>query len=228
MSIDELGPASKEEVAQATDPEPDRTYEEYLDIEEAAGGDFSIQTASADRIGDGVVPTQAITALASMAMPTATSGSALAAAETQQPIPPPPPPSPSSSPDRDGKNPGAVDGECRLLGPFALFVQAGLGLLAISSLLFKRYRERPRRPFKIFFLDASKQVMGSALLHVLNILMSIFTTSDSNLAHKAQELSAQLQNVKTQQVNPCSWYLINIAIDVSGSCITRDSFGKAD
>lgn len=131
-----------------------------------------------------------------------------AAVATQQPIKPPP----GSDPDDE---PGAVNGECRLLGPFALIVQAGLGLLAVSSLIFKRWRERPRRPFKIWFFDVSKQVVGSVLLHILNLLMSMFSSADFELAHKAQEFSASLENAQNKQVNPCSWYLINIAIDVS-------------
>lgn len=130
-----------------------------------------------------------------------------AAVASQQPVPVP------HRPSHD--EPGAVDGECRLLGPFALIVQACLGVLAMSSLVFKRWQERPRRPFKIWFFDVSKQVVGTALLHVLNLLMSIISAQDFELAHKAQELSASFQNTVTKEVNPCSWYLINIAIDVS-------------
>ena len=61
---------------------------------------------------------------------------------------------------------------CRLLGPTALVrsvvdllvppvlrahqeapqvVQALMGILVVSSLLYKRYRERPRRPWRIWF-----------------------------------------------------------------------------
>jgi len=35
------------------------------------------------------------------------------------------------------------DGECKLLGPFALLVQGALGALALSSLVYKRWRETP-------------------------------------------------------------------------------------
>ena len=130
-----------------------------------------------------------------------------AAVASQQPVPGP------HRPSYD--EPGAVNGECRLLGPFALVVQACLGVLALSSLVFKRWRERPRRPFRIWFFDVSKQVVGTMLLHVLNLLMSIISAQDFELAHKAQELSVSLQSTVAREVNPCSWYLINIAIDVS-------------
>lgn len=98
---------------------------------------------------------------------------------------------------------GAEDGECKLLGPFALFVQGALGLLALLSLVFKRWRERPQRPVKIWAFDASKQVIGSALLHIANLFMSML--SSGGLTMKAD----------SYQANPCSFYLLNLAIDVS-------------
>ncbi len=106
---------------------------------------------------------------------------------------------------------GAENGECRLLGPFALFVQAGLGLLALSSLVLKRYRERPRRPLKIWFFDASKQVFGSVLLHVLNLLMSMFASGDFEISSQGKDLHDE----QGRRPNPCSFYLINILVDVS-------------
>ena len=106
----------------------------------------------------------------------------------------------SSSPDSRA---GAENGECRLLGPFALFIQGALGVLALLSLVYKRWRERPQRPIKIWAFDASKQVVGSALLHVANLLMSMF--SSGQITPKAGDYEA----------NPCSFYLLNLAIDVS-------------
>lgn len=128
---------------------------------------------------------------------------------------------PPSEDDEDGPNgPGAENGECRLLGPFALLVQAGLGALALLSLVFKRWRERPRRPLKVWFFDASKQVFGSVLLHVLNLLMSMFSSGDFELATQARVGTAQLiaaagGDPKAPTPNPCSFYLVNLAIDVS-------------
>lgn len=47
---------------------------------------------------------------------------------------------------------GIVDDDrCELLGPFAVFVQASLGVLALSVLVIKRWRERPRRTTTIWF-----------------------------------------------------------------------------
>ncbi|KAL8825429.1 MAG: hypothetical protein Q9191_004421 [Dirinaria sp. TL-2023a] len=111
---------------------------------------------------------------------------------------------PSSNSTSDSNNrPGAENGECRLLGPFALFIQGALGLLALLSLVYKRWRERPQRPIKIWAFDASKQVVGSALLHVANLLMSMLSSGQFTV--KAGDY----------QANPCSFYLLNLAIDTT-------------
>ena len=93
------------------------------------------------------------------------------------------------------------DGQCELLGPFALLVQAALGALALLSLVYKRWRERPQRPVKIWAFDVSKQVFGSALLHMANLVMSIFSAGKASLTTRTQ-------------TNPCSFYLLNLGIDV--------------
>lgn len=123
------------------------------------------------------------------------------------------PPSPSSSsqshmlyyhgasspgPDQGGDE----NGECKLLGPFSLLIQAALGALALLSLVYKRWRERPQRPVKVWAFDVSKQVFGSTMLHMANLLMSMFS-------------AGQLEIQKTYRPNPCSFYLLNLGIDVS-------------
>jgi hypothetical protein len=102
------------------------------------------------------------------------------------------------------------NGECNLLGDFALIVQGLLGLLAVSSLAVKRWREHPRRPVKIWFFDASKQVFGSVLLHLANVLMSMLSSGKFDVA-----LTTVAASSNGDQPNPCSFYLLNLAIDVS-------------
>jgi hypothetical protein len=106
------------------------------------------------------------------------------------------------------------NGECHLLGPYALIVQGALGLLAISSLVYKRWRETPRRPLKVWFFDASKQVFGSVLLHLANILMSMLSSGKFDVAAKTQE-TTKLAAEDGEQPNPCSFYLLNLAIDTT-------------
>ena len=110
---------------------------------------------------------------------------------------------------KSGSDAGPGEGEsaeCHLLGPFALIIQGSLGLLALLSLVFKRWRERPQRPLKVWAFDASKQVVGSMLLHVANLLMSLLSSG---------KLVVTLKNADKFQANPCSFYLLNLAIDVS-------------
>ncbi|PTU20142.1 hypothetical protein P175DRAFT_0416914, partial [Aspergillus ochraceoroseus IBT 24754] len=93
-------------------------------------------------------------------------------------------------------------GECRLLGPFSLLVQAALGALALLSLVYKRWRERPQRPVKVWVFDVSKQVFGSAMLHLANLLMSMFS-------------AGQFEITSSYKPNPCSFYLLNLGIDTT-------------
>ncbi|KAK2610584.1 hypothetical protein N8I77_004002 [Diaporthe amygdali] len=132
-----------------------------------------------------------------------------------------------------GQN-GDDQGECRLLGPFALFVQLALGGLALMSLVYKRWRERPQRPLKIWFFDASKQVFGSVLVHVANVFMSMLTSGRFSI--KVEPTSVATVRAVSMMVvrslvprdgqdggapdddytpNPCSFYLLNLAIDTT-------------
>ncbi|KDQ08880.1 hypothetical protein BOTBODRAFT_148497 [Botryobasidium botryosum FD-172 SS1] len=89
-----------------------------------------------------------------------------------------------------------VDDQCRLLGPTALVVQALMGIFVIASLLYKRQHEKPRRPWRIWTFDVSKQVVGQIMVHLLNVFIS-----DLVAGHTA--------------TNPCVAYFINILIDTT-------------
>lgn len=121
----------------------------------------------------------------------------------------------SGSEARPDAGAGKESGECHLLGPFALIIQGALGLLALLALVFKRWRERPQRPLKVWAFDASKQVVGSMLLHVANLLMSLLSSG---------KLVVTLEDPDKFQANPCSFYLLNLAIDVSLPRIPLFSF----
>jgi len=101
--------------------------------------------------------------------------------------------------------------------PIRAHVQAALGLLAMLSLVFKRWRERPRRQLKIWFFDASKQVVGTALLHVFNIAMSMFSSGAPVISatKTASDIATQIADDAGNMPNPCSFYLLNLAIDTT-------------
>lgn len=128
----------------------------------------------------------------------------------------PEPQGPDSGPKAQQEEDEDGDGECHLLGPFALIVQGALGALALLSLVWKRYRETPRRPLKIWWFDASKQVVGSALLHLANLFMSMLSSGSFDVKAKTKEAAGFVQDDgERKRPNPCSFYLLNLAIDVS-------------
>lgn len=121
-----------------------------------------------------------------------------------------------NSADRVGASPkeqAAEENQCKLLGPFALFVQGALGLLALLTLVFKRFRESPKRPWRVWFFDVAKQVTGSIILHLINLLMS--ELGAGNLENQVAEIGSKVQDEEGRKPNPCSFYLLNLAIDVS-------------
>jgi hypothetical protein len=124
------------------------------------------------------------------------------------------------------KPPPEDNGECKLLDGFAVFIQGALGLLALLALVYKRWRERPQRPFKIWFFDVSKQVVGSVLVHIANLVMSMLSSGQLSMKVDASVISGRglgaallgARDVDAQgkyKPNPCSFYLLNLAIDVS-------------
>ncbi|GAB7352288.1 hypothetical protein MBLNU459_g2746t1 [Dothideomycetes sp. NU459] len=155
---------------------------------------------------------QSSTLAASATALESTAASETAALETS--IPPPPPEKGHGDKDGPHGEHPPPPSECRLLGPFALIVQAALGAIALLSLVFKRWRERPRRPMNIWLFDVSKQVLGTFLLHLANLAMSMFSSGDFQ-QRKAQELAAAVQADDGRMPNPCSFYLLNLAIDTT-------------
>lgn len=87
-------------------------------------------------------------------------------------------------------------GECTLFGAFGWIIQGVLGLLCFSSLILKRYREKPRRTWTIFGMDATKQAVSAGVAHVMNVL----------IAYLMSQWNSE---------NQCVWYFINIVIDCS-------------
>lgn len=55
---------------------------------------------------------------------------------------------------------------------FTIAVQLVLAFAALLSLWFKRHFERPRRKFRTWFLDVSKQGIGACYAHVCNMFIA--------------------------------------------------------
>ncbi|KAJ6539740.1 vacuolar membrane protein-domain-containing protein [Mycena capillaripes] len=110
----------------------------------------------------------------------------------------------TASSSSSGASPTRVFGEspdvdlhsCRLLGPIALTVQGLMGVLVILSLVYKRHREKPMRPWRIWLFDVSKQVVGQMFLHGFNVFISDLVSHHSS-------------------TNACTLYFLNILIDTT-------------
>ncbi|KAL8434064.1 hypothetical protein Efla_001536 [Eimeria flavescens] len=90
-------------------------------------------------------------------------------------------------------------GSCELLGEFGTFgwwLQGVLGVLSFGSLLAKRKRENPKRPWKVFLFDCSKQASGAFFIHMLNLG------------------GAGLMAAVFEQ-DVCVWYWLNIMVDTT-------------
>lgn len=82
---------------------------------------------------------------------------------------------------------------------FTSFVQFMLACFALLSLYFKRQQEYPRRKFKTWSLDVSKQGIGAVYAHILNMVIAAVIAEN---VRGNMELEDQ-----------CAWYAINYTID---------------
>jgi len=106
-------------------------------------------------------------------------------------------------PPNDGYSYGEAEVEaegeaerCNLLGgTFAILVQVALAVAAIATLIYKRHTERPRRPWLVWFFDASKQAFAGFLQHMVNLGFGV--------AFAAGGIATE-----------CAWYLLNFMISV--------------
>jgi hypothetical protein len=71
-----------------------------------------------------------------------------------------------------------------------------MGVLVILSLVYKRQREKSKRPWRIWLFDVSKQVVGQMFVHGVNVFISDFGSH-----HSAK--------------NACVFYFLNILIDTT-------------
>jgi hypothetical protein len=120
----------------------------------------------------------------------------------------------TGSAEGPAKHKDSSKGECKLLGRFAILVQTALGLLAFLALVWKRWREKNRRPVQVWFFDVSKQVVGSFLMHFANLFLSLLSSGGLELQVAPTEIDAT-SDTGRKHPNPCSFYLLNLAIDTT-------------
>jgi hypothetical protein len=73
-----------------------------------------------------------------------------------------------------------IQNNCNLVGPVGILVQAILIVLIFTAVKstpaspVKHHYERPRRILHLFFMDGAKQLLSNGLLHVANVVISVF------------------------------------------------------
>lgn len=87
--------------------------------------------------------------------------------------------------------------ECELFGTFGVIVQVLLGILSFSSLFAKRHYEYPKRSYRIFLLDISKQGASAGWAHTLNLGLAVYL------------------QLKVNKGNGCEWYFINFICEIA-------------
>lgn len=97
-----------------------------------------------------------------------------------------------------GSNETSVEEEqreekCEMLGVFGYVIQFVLGVLAFMVLFVKRCYEKPKRPWKVWWFDASKQIFSAGFAHIVNLILSVFLSSNN--------------------VNECVLYFVNTFMD---------------
>lgn len=83
---------------------------------------------------------------------------------------------------------------CQLIGLVGILIQIILAALSFSVLIYKRYTEFPKRAWKIWAMDTSKQGVSQILAHIINVMISI-------------HLSTSIES------DACIWYLTTNILD---------------
>ena len=96
---------------------------------------------------------------------------------------------------RNLNEPSSSESKCEMFGGFGFLIQAILGAAAFSILIVKRFVEKPRRPWKIWFYDVAKQIISSLVLHLFNLIISAVLSNDENDA------------------DACVWYFVTVTLD---------------
>jgi hypothetical protein len=85
--------------------------------------------------------------------------------------------------------------KCELFGFVGYIVQGILAIAALLTLIIKRCQEKPKRPWKVWWFDVSKQVIAALVLHIVNLILSSWLTNDEDISDE------------------CVWYFVTLFLD---------------
>ncbi|CCE62772.1 hypothetical protein TPHA_0D01310 [Tetrapisispora phaffii CBS 4417] len=100
---------------------------------------------------------------------------------------------------------------CQLLGPVSIGIQVIMGAWIVMSLLMKRNYEHPKRKLIVWTYDVSKQLIGSLLVHFLNLFISVVQEHKANLT-----FSLNIgDNGSGDEDDQCDYYFLNLLLDTT-------------
>ncbi|EDO18339.1 hypothetical protein Kpol_1013p10 [Vanderwaltozyma polyspora DSM 70294] len=112
--------------------------------------------------------------------------------------------------------------KCQLLGPVSITIQIAMGAIAIISLLLKRNYEHPRRKMIVWIYDVGKQVIGSLVIHFLNLGISILKGKRENIPYRLLKAFLMSTGEEFQKLesddddeDQCDWYFLNLLLDTT-------------
>ena len=85
--------------------------------------------------------------------------------------------------------------KCELFGFVGYIVQGILAIAALLTLIIKRCQEKPKRPWKVWWFDVSKQVIAALVLHIVNLILSSWLTNEEDISDE------------------CVWYFVTLFLD---------------
>lgn len=89
--------------------------------------------------------------------------------------------------------------QCKLLsGAPALVAQLLLAVIAFASLVYKRHREKPQRPYKIWLMDVSKQICSLGAAHLCGLTIALVVSTRSG-----------------RTISECAWYFVAFCFDTT-------------
>lgn len=101
--------------------------------------------------------------------------------------------------------------KCDVMGSVGVMIQFLLASVVLLVLIYKRRIEKPRRVWKVFFLDVTKQFFSMSTTHFLNVLLAVLMSHNSEAG------------------DSCVWYFVTVVIDSSlGTLITCFLLSQTD
>ena len=113
----------------------------------------------------------------------------------------------------------ADDKSCHLLaGSFAVVIQAFIGIVSLSTLVYKRFIDNSRRPLEIWLMDVSKQIFSSIFIHFWNIALSIIFTNKLDNLRLNSSNGVDVAQIRRGVVyfwvpDECSFYFLSFVFD---------------